>query len=77
MLDSEGTFKIKVRLPWTIFEILFASAVMWFKDFLMETRLPNIFQTTNQTFKKPLTELHKLQKNGKHQNNSSLKAVEI
>ena len=28
MLDSERTFEIKVRLPWTVFEILFTSAIM-------------------------------------------------
>ena len=28
MLDSKRTFKIKVRLPWTTFEILFASAII-------------------------------------------------
>ena len=41
MLDSERTFKIKVRLGWTVFEILLMSA--------METRLSNIFKTTNVT----------------------------
>ena len=66
MLDSERIFKIKVRLPWTIFEILFTSAIMWFKECCMETRLSNIFQTTKQAFKKALTELHKLHPNGKH-----------
>ena len=28
MLDSKRTFKIKVRLPWTTFEILFTSAII-------------------------------------------------
>ena len=28
MLDSGRTFKIKVRLPWTVFEILFTSAII-------------------------------------------------
>ena len=28
MLDSERTFKIKVRLGWTVFEILFTATVM-------------------------------------------------
>ena len=28
MLDSERTFKIKLRLRWTVFEILFTSAIM-------------------------------------------------
>ena len=41
MLDSERTFKIKVRFRWTVFEILIMST--------METRLFNIFKTTNVT----------------------------
>ena len=41
MLDSEKAFKIKVRLRWTVFEILIMSA--------METKLSNIFKTTNVT----------------------------
>ena len=28
MLDSERTFKIKVRLTWTVFEILLTSAII-------------------------------------------------
>ena len=28
MLDSERTFKIKIRLRWTAFKILFTSAIM-------------------------------------------------
>ena len=28
MLDSERTFVIKVRLHWTVFQILFTSAIM-------------------------------------------------
>ena len=28
MLDSKRTFKIKVRLPWTTFEILLTSAII-------------------------------------------------
>ena len=46
MLDSERTFKIEVRLPWTVFEILFMSVI---KEFGIETRLSNIFKTTNVT----------------------------
>ena len=51
MLDSERTFKIKVRLRWTVFEILFTSAIMLcaFQEFCMETRLSNIFKTKNIT----------------------------
>ena len=41
MPDSERVFKIKVRLRWTVFEILIMSA--------METKLSNIFKTTNVT----------------------------
>ena len=44
MLDSERAFKIEVRLPWTVFEILFMSVI---KEFGIETRLSNIFKTTN------------------------------
>ena len=46
MFDSERTFKIEVRLPWTVFEILFTSVI---KEFGIETRLSNIFKTTNVT----------------------------
>ena len=28
MLDSKRTFKIKVRLRWTVFRVLFTSAIM-------------------------------------------------
>ena len=28
MLDSERTFKLKVRLRWTVFEILLTSAII-------------------------------------------------
>ena len=44
MLDSERTFKIEVRLPMTVFETLFMSVI---KEFGIETRLSNIFKTTN------------------------------
>ena len=50
MLDSERTFKVKVRLHWTVFEILFISEQLCaFEGFCMETRLSNIFQITNVT----------------------------
>ena len=51
MLDSERTFKIKVRLRWTVSEILFTSTIMLcaFQEFCMETRLSNIFKTKNIT----------------------------
>ena len=49
MLDSQRTFKIKIRLRWTVFEILLTSAIISFKKFWMETRLSNIIQTTNVT----------------------------
>ena len=44
MLDSERTFKIEVRLPWTVFEILFMSVI---KEFDIKTRFSNIFKTAN------------------------------
>ena len=47
MLDSERTFKIKVRLWWTVFKILFTSGLCAIKEFCMERRLSNIFKTTN------------------------------
>ena len=46
MLDSERTFKVKVRFRWTVFEISLPSAI---KEFCMETRLSNIFKTINVT----------------------------
>ena len=45
MLNSERIFKIKVRFSkFSLRQQLFA-----FKEFCMETRLPNIFKTTNVT----------------------------
>ena len=49
MLDSERTFKIMVRLPWTVFEILLSQQLCTFKEFYMETRLSIIFKTTTVT----------------------------
>ena len=49
MLDYERTFKTKVRLHWTAFEIFLTSAIIYIQRFCMETRLPNIFKTTNVT----------------------------
>ena len=49
MLDSERTFTIKVRLRWTAFEILLTPAIICIQKFCMETRLSNIFKTTNVT----------------------------
>ena len=62
MLDSERTFKIKVRLPGTVFEICLRQQLCAFKEFCMETRLSNIFKTTNVTnctrsFNKTLAEV--------------------
>ena len=42
MLDTKRTFEIKIRSCWTVFEILLM--------FCMETRLSNIFKTTNVTY---------------------------
>ena len=45
MLNSEGIFKIKVRFSkFSLRQQLFA-----FKEFCMETRLSNVFKTTNVT----------------------------
>ena len=41
MLDTERTFKIKVRSPWKVFEI--------FLTFCTEKRLSNFLKTTNFT----------------------------
>ena len=47
MLDSERTFKIKVRLQFSKFCL--RQQLCAFKEFCMETRLSNIFKTTNVT----------------------------
>ena len=47
MLDSERTHKIKVRLGWTVLEICLRQQLCAFKEFCVETRLLNIFKTTN------------------------------
>ena len=49
MLDSERTFKIKVRLCLTVFKILLRQQLFAFKDFCMEMRLSNIFKSTSVT----------------------------
>ena len=49
MLDSERTFKIKVKLRRSVSEICLCQQLCAFKEFCMETRLPNIFKTTNVT----------------------------
>ena len=53
MLNSERTIKIKIRLRWTVFEILLTPLnslkLFEFKEFCMETRLSNIFKTTDVT----------------------------
>ena len=52
MLESERTFKIKVRSRWKVRDFLFMSAVslvFFFKVFCMKKRLPNIFKTKNFT----------------------------
>ena len=71
MLDSERTYKIKVRLGWTVLEICLRQHLCAFKEFCMETRLSNIFKTTNariwpRSFNKTLKEFYKLHPNGKH-----------
>ena len=49
MLDSERTFKIKVRSPHLeqFSEFRFRLQLFAFKEFCMEMRLSNIFKTTN------------------------------
>ena len=47
MLDSDRTFKIKARSAWTVFEKVFFQQLFALKEFRMEKRLSNIFETTN------------------------------
>ena len=49
MLDSERTFKIKVRLLGQFSKFCLRQQLCAFKEFCMETRLSNIFKTTNVT----------------------------
>ena len=44
MLDSERTFKIKVRLRSTVFEILFTSAIMYIQRVLHENEILQYLQ---------------------------------
>ena len=44
MLDSERTFKIKVRLRSTVFEILFTSAIMYIQIVLHENEILQYLQ---------------------------------
>ena len=47
MLDSERTFKIKVRLLGQFSKFCLRQQLRAFKEFCMETRLSNIFKSTN------------------------------
>ena len=49
MLDSKRTFKIKVRLRGQISKFWLGQQLFALKEFSMETRLSNIFKTTNVT----------------------------
>ena len=40
MLDSERTFKIKVRSHWTVFGILFTQELFAFKEFAWKRDFP-------------------------------------
>ena len=40
MLDSERTFKIKVRLRWTVFEIVYVSNYVHLKNFAWKRDRP-------------------------------------
>ena len=44
MLDSERTIKIKERLAWTVFEILFTSAIMGIKRVLHRNEIVQSLQ---------------------------------
>ena len=49
MLDSEKTFKIKVRLLRQFSKFCLRQELCVFKEFCMERRFSNIFKTTNVT----------------------------
>ena len=49
MLDSERTFKIKIRTVGQFSKFCLRQQLCAFKEFCMETRLFNIFKTTNVT----------------------------
>ena len=49
MLDSERTFKIKVRSLEQLSKCYLRQQLFAFKEFCMETRLSNIFKTTKVT----------------------------
>ena len=49
MLDSERTIKRKVRSRSTVSNVRLRQQLFGFNKFWMETRLPNIFKTTNVT----------------------------
>ena len=44
MLDSERTFKIMVRLQWTVFEILLMSAIIYIWRVLPENEIAQYLQ---------------------------------
>ena len=70
MLDSERTFKIKEGYVGQFSKFCLRQQLCAFKEFCMETRLSNIFKTTNKSysrsFNKTLIEFYKLHPNGKH-----------
>ena len=47
MLDSQRTFERKIKLHWTVVEVLLRLLLLAFKEFYMQTRLSNIFKITN------------------------------
>ena len=47
MLDSERTFKRTVKSHWKVIEIFLRQQLIAFKKTLTETKLSNIFKTTN------------------------------
>ena len=59
-INSERTFEIKERLRWTVSKFCLRQQLFAFKEFRMETRLSNVFKTTN------VTNLTKLHPNRKH-----------
>ena len=77
MLDSERTFKIKARLPWTVFEnFAYVSSYLHLKSFAWKRDCPisSKLQTSRigqRSFKKALIEFYKLHPNRKHKNNPS------
>ena len=49
MLNSERTFKIKVRLPWTAFKIFLTSAIICIQNVLHTTNVTNLAKVIQES----------------------------